>query len=66
MIQADYEFDDFLDDGCGIFVSGYADGHYDLRISNVDGEFFFCVSEEKLTDFIRNFFSGNGTDFFRF
>lgn len=62
----DYGFDDFLDDECGAFVSGYSDGHYDVRITTCDGEFFFCVAEEKLSDFMRNFFSGNGIDFFRF
>lgn len=64
MELSDYEFDDFLDDECGIFVSGCAEGYYDLRISTVDGEFFFCIPEEKLTDFIRNFFSGNGINHF--
>lgn len=62
----DYEFDDFLDDDRGVFVSGYTDGHYDLRITTVDGEFFVCVPEEKILDFMRTFFSGNEGDLFRF
>lgn len=62
----DYEFDDFLDDESGIFVNGYADGRFDLRITTAEGEFFVCVPEGELHDFMRNFFSGNGLDIFRF
>lgn len=62
----DYEFDDFLDDDRGVFVRGLSDGHFDVRITTADGEFFLCISEEKLPDFMRIFFSGNGLDFFRF
>lgn len=60
MSLLDCEFDDFLDDECGIFVNGYADGRFDLRISTADGEFFACVPEGELRDFMRDFFSGNG------
>ncbi|MEI7268832.1 hypothetical protein [Pectobacterium versatile] len=64
----DYGFDDFLDDECGVFISGYVDGRYDLRISTADGEIFSCVPEGELLDFMRGFFSGNertdGLNFF--
>ncbi|MBA0158974.1 hypothetical protein [Pectobacterium versatile] len=66
MTTPDYESDDFLDDECGIFVSGFTDGRYDLRITTAEGEFFSCVPEGELHDFMRNFFSGkiDGFDFF--
>lgn len=60
------EFDYFLDGEYGVFISGFADGRFDLRINTAGGEFFTCVPEGELADFMRNFFSGNGTDFFRF
>ncbi|MEI7228326.1 hypothetical protein [Pectobacterium carotovorum] len=68
MSLPDYEFDGFLDDECGIFVNGYANGNFDLRISIADGEFFACVPEGELLAVMREFFSGNvsGFDFVRF
>lgn len=64
MSLPDYEFDDFSYDEGGVFVSGYADGCFDVRVTTADGEFFFCISEEKLPEFMRNFFSGNGIAIF--
>lgn len=64
MIQPDCEFDDFLDDEFGLFVNGYSDGNFDVRVTTVDGEFFACVPERELAGFMRNFFSGNGANFF--
>lgn len=64
MELSDCEFDDFLDDECGIFVSGLGDGRFDLRITTADGEFFVCVPEGELLGFMRNFFSGNGISHF--
>ncbi len=63
MESPDCEFDDFLDGECGVFVNGYADGRFDLRINTVEGEFFVCVPEGEFADFMRNFFSGNGANF---
>lgn len=60
----DYEFDDFSDGEFGVFVSGFIDGRFDLRITTAEGEFFACVPEGELRDFMRNFFSGDGVNFF--
>lgn len=64
MESPDCEFDDFLDDDCGVFVNGYSDGNFDVRVATVDGEFFVCVPEGELLVFMRSFFSGNGLNFF--
>lgn len=66
----DYEFDDFLDDECGLFVNGYSDGNFDVRVTTVDGEFFLCIPQDSLLVFMRDFFSAdtntNATGLFRF
>ncbi|MBQ4780360.1 hypothetical protein F9U38_07560 [Pectobacterium versatile] len=47
MESPDCGFDDFLDDECGVFVSGLTDGHFDVRITDTAGGEFFCVFQRK-------------------
>lgn len=68
MESPDCEFDDFLDGEFGVFVNGYSDGNFDVRVTTVDGEFFLCIPQDSLLIFMRDFFSAdtNAIGLFRF